>query len=325
MKPIARISARPIFDPLRVDPDVGPARTEDGEPWVRWTKQGRYSGWFAVGSRLPRLSGKPTFWEAVYAVASACAGGNVDQVHCCGPGLLSLGGLGVTLRSGYAQLLLHRCLLADPARYVEVMMPVLREHGVFTKPWPASPSGVALFTSIPTEGHRGILREMALREIALGHSDGIQWTGAQKKTARTWVACCSRLLRDQRMDPAQIAFAEEIMPPLLTWTTATAIRWPSSGLRGMLGADGYTREQQCIWALALVMSLQDEDQTEQLMCRVTRPEGGSLVDMAVALDRVLGELLEEDDQEMSGSRYEPEFQERCRLALRELTKLMQVA
>ncbi len=252
-----RVSVRPDFDMIEVATE-GPARTKDGRPWTRWAKYGSYSGWHAVGARKPKLSGQPKFWEAVFSVACACAGGNLDQVHCCGRGILALGGLGVTMRSGYAQLLLHCCLINNPVRYVEVMSPVLKETGCYTKENAKSPSGVALYTLF----HEPLLTEASLRRFVMSASDGIKWTNSQKAVAQLWVSCCSELLRDERMDAAQQSFAEEVMPELLTEETKAAVKWPRQGPRDFWQ---YTKEQQLLWGLSCVLALEDEDETERLM------------------------------------------------------------
>ncbi len=254
-----RVSVRPDFDALDVQTD-GPARTKGGRPWVRWAKYGPYSGWYAVGARKPRLSGHPGFWEAVFSVTCACAGSNVDQAHCCGLGILALGGLGVTAQSGYAQLLLHYCLLNNPARYVEVMAPVLHETGVYTKPSSKSPSGVAFYypTKLPA------LLEGSMESFLRGGSDGIEWSAAQKKLAQLWVSCCSELLRDEAMDPAQHAFVSTVMPPLLTSLTKSVLRWPTQGPTDWWQ---YTHEQQMLWALSLILaSLENEEEATRLVC-----------------------------------------------------------
>ena len=306
-----RVSVRPDFDALDVVIDESaPARTEDGRPWVRWAKYGSYSGWHAVGARKPKLVGRPTFWEAVYSVACACAGGNVDQAHCCGRGVLALGGLGVTLRSGYAQLLLHSCLVSHPARFIEVMAPVLHATGVFTKVSQKSPAGIALCDSL---GHL-LLTEEDMRGVITLWSDGATWTNAQKKRAKLWVSCCSELLRDEAMDKAQQAFAEEVMPSLLTATTKDAVKWPRRGPRDSWQ---YTHEQQMLWALVLVLALEDEHQTETLVCaardRAHRSEEFSA-------ESVLRNML----REVQDPNYEHMFRERCLQATKLLSGLMGV-
>lgn len=264
-EPAHRISVRPdfedesVFDVPEFDvPPDAPARTKDGSPWLRWGRYGDYRGWYSIGSRLPNLSGRPTFWQATFSVACEVSGGNLDQVHCCGRGVLSIGGMGVTLRSGYGQLLLHQCLLENPERFVEVMAPVMHHSGVFTKECPESPSGVALFD------HRGnpLLDEDELREAVLLGSDSRKWSEPQKARAHVWVERVSQLLRDERMDRAQEAFAQEVMPALLTEPTKEQMRWPK---KGMGDAWQYSHEQRLLWALALVLALEDEEQTDELI------------------------------------------------------------
>jgi hypothetical protein len=296
-----RVAVRPDFDALDVSaPKDAPQRTSDGKPWVRWTKRGDYSGWYAEGSRKPALEGKRQFWDAVFAVACACAGGNVDQAHACGRGILSLGGLGVTARSGFAQALLHHCLVTNPTRYVEVMAPVLHATGVFTKITDRSPSGVAF---VDPSG-RMLLTEKEIRKVVTLGSDS-KWTGPQKDRAQTWVSCCSELLRDERMDRAQLAFAEEVLPVLLTERTKESINWGRHGARDYFS---YTREQQALWALALVMALDDEKATESLLgwAHTMTLKDGGVYAAEDALKHVPSLVLRPE--------FEPAFRERFRTA-----------
>ena len=272
MKGPYRVAIRPDFDdefafelPDFDVPDNAPARTKDGEPWTRWGGYGSYSGWYAIGSREPQLDGRPTFWQATFHVACDVTGGNLDQSHCCGRGVLSLGGLGVTMISGFAQILLHECLMLNPERFIEVMAPVIYETGTYTKPSDKSPSGVALCS------HDGklILSDEKMRAVVMLDSDGVKWNKHQKSRARLWVTCCSKLLRDERMDEAQSAFAEEMMPALLTHATKAQIRWPRHGMRD---AWQYTHEQQVLWALTLILGLEDDEQTEHLIRACVRSE-----------------------------------------------------
>jgi hypothetical protein len=313
---VLRVSVRPdlsdesVFDAIDVAmPEDAPSRTPDGRPWVRWAKYGSYTGWYSAGSRAPSLGGsRPSFWQAVFSVACACAGGNIDQAHSCGRGILALGGLGVTLRSGYAQLLLHSCLLSNPARFVEVMAPVLHATGAFTKASEKSPSGVAL---VDSKGHL-LLTEEKMRQVVMLGSDSSRWTEPQKDRAKLWVSCCSALLRDERMDAAQLAFAEEVMPALLTESTKTALRWPK---KGMGDRWQYTNEQQMLWGLALVLALEDEQETERLMVGAAGSQ--EIYDAEAILRQVRLDVAMDNT-------YEGIFQTRCVSALSALGKLLQV-
>jgi hypothetical protein len=248
-------------------PADAPARTKNGEPWTRWGHYGTYEGWYAIGSRrVEKIEARPKFWDATFYVACQATGGNLDQAHCCGPGILSLGGLGVTLRSGFAQILLHECLLTDPERFMQIMAPVIHETGVYTKQTEKAETGIALADS---KGNP-VVAEKAMREIVMLGSDGIQWTQRQKKRARLWVTACSKLLRDARMDEAQAAFAEHVMPALLTERTKEIVRWPRNGMRDSWQ---YTHEQQALWALVMVMGLEDAEETERLVAASVAGEG----------------------------------------------------
>lgn len=309
-----RVSVRPDFDTLDVTlPEGAPTRTEDGKAWVRWAKYGSYSGWYAAGSRKPRFVGRPTFWEAVFSVACECAGGTVDQAHCCGRGVLALGGLGVTMRSGYAQLLLHCCLLANPGRFLEVMAPVIYECGAYIKVTDKSASGVALCSL-----GRLAMVEDDMRAIITAGSDSHQWTTAQKARAKTWVSCCSQLLRDENMDKAQMSFMEEVMPALMTDATKAAVKWPRNG-NGPRDWWQYTHSQQMLWALALVLALEDEEATERLMVAAVAAQ-------AADSEAPMGSeyVLQQVNLEIQEPHYDNMFRTRCLTAGRLLSGYMQV-
>jgi len=239
-------------------PADAPTRTKDGEPWTRWGHYGSYEGWYAAGSRSVGKQGRPAFWDATFYVACLATGGSLDQAHCCGSGILSLGGLGVTLRSGFAQILLHQCLLTDPERYMQTMAPVLYETGTYTKRTEKADTGIAL---VDSQG-RLVLTEKRLRDVVMLGSDGTKWSERQKKRARIWVTCCSKLLRDARMDEAQGAFAEHVMPAMLTERTKEIVRWPRNGMRDSWQ---YTQEQQALWASVMIMGLADPEETERMV------------------------------------------------------------
>jgi hypothetical protein len=239
-------------------PADAPTRTKDGEPWTRWGHYGSYEGWYAIGGRRVEIEGRPSFWDATFYVACLATGGNFDQAHCCGRGILSLGGLGVTIHSGFAQILLHQCLLTDPERYLQTMAPVLYATGAYTKRTEKADTGIAL---VDSKG-KLLLTEKRLREVVMLGSDGTKWNDRQKKRARLWVTCCSKLLRDARMDEAQAAFAEHVMPAMLTERTKEIVRWPRNGTRDSWQ---YTHEQQALWASVMVMGLADPEETERMV------------------------------------------------------------
>lgn len=252
-----------VFEPPTFEaPEDAPTRTKDGEPWTRWGHAGNYEGWYAIGSRPVEdvmEKGRPSFWEATFYAACQWTGGNLDQAHCCGPGILSLGGLGVTLKSGFAQVLLHQCLLTDPERYLQTMAPVLYATGVYTKRTDKVDAGIAL---VDSKGKR-IDTEKRIRDAVTLGSDGTKWNDRQKKRAQVWVTCCSKLLRDARMDAAQAAFAEHVLPALLTAATREMLCWPRRN--GMRDSWQYTQEQQALWATALIMGLEDAEHTETVL------------------------------------------------------------
>jgi hypothetical protein len=308
-----RVAVRPDFDTIDVAlPENAPTRTEDGRPWVRWAKQGDYSGWYAVGSRKPQRVGTPSFWDAVFLVACECAGGTFDQVHCCGRGVLALGALGVTMRSGYAQLLLHCCLMANPARFVEIMSPVVLACGAYTKATENSPSGVALCAL-----GKYAMNEAQMRALVTAGSDSMAWTRQQQARAKVWVSCCSQLLRDESMDKAQLSFLQEVSAALLTDTTRETLKWPRDGRND--GWWQYTKSQQMLWALALVMSLYDEEQTERLIVD-SKQFLQQQPDAPLGSEYVLAEI----GNQVQDVSYEDTFRSRCELAMRLLSEMMEV-
>jgi len=265
---------------LRSDvPEGRPTRLPDGRPWVRWAMAGR-RGWHALGARGPEpAAGRGSFWGHVVAAAAALRGARLDEVHAAGESILTLGGLGVTLVSGYAQMLLYLCMELQPARFVDVMAPVLHLSGVFPKASARSPSGYAL---VSHDGHT-LLTEAELQSaVMLGGSQTTQGKGR----ALIWVSCCSELLRDEAMDAAQLRLASRVLPPVLSSAVRTAIRWPTSAVDD---AWQYTHERQLLWAVCLVLGAYDGARLERLVL-----DAASAVDQddGDAVLRQLGGALE---------------------------------
>jgi len=283
-------------------PDDLPVRTESGDPWTRWIVQGDFAGWQALGSRKPPAGG--AFWESVLCTAAACSGNRIDRVHCCGPGILYLGPLGMQLTTGMAQKLLLYCLEARPERYVEIMAPVA---SVYPKRTDKSPSGVALY-------HDGQpVLWTALRTVVTGGSDGEKWSRSAQKIARTWVTCCSKLLRDDSMDAAQVRLVQEVAPASLSSLTHRAIRWPRDATGGWWQ---YSREQQLLWAIAMVMGLENPSVTEAVFIKAWKSfhgddlsgTSGESPPAADMLDRVRSYILE------PSSKYPADFVKRFEMA-----------
>lgn len=220
------------------------ARTENGAPWVRWAGKG--GGWVAPGSRDPNQLGKNVpFWTACVGLAAIARECTLDHCQSGGDGLLALGALGVTARSGYAQRLLWHCLHVDPERFAEIM----------TRPMSSSAP-----VYLSSQGFRFAADGEGWREkdIVDGHRlaslIGCQesTTTSSKKRARLWVERCSMLFRDQRMDEAQAMLAEEVLAAE-SLDVLALVDWP--------GPDGakvwwqWTKEQQALWALAMVVPL----------------------------------------------------------------------
>ena len=260
-----------VFDQLRPipTPEGTPDRTPEGRPWVSWVKKDGYQGWRA-GARAVTSDGR--FWDSVLSIAGAYFGTHADDVHCLGQGILSVGVLGVTLESGYAERLLQQCLLTDPIRFVNVMAPILAT-GARMKPSDRSPSGVAL---VGPEG-RPLLSARDLRDLVLLGSDSLTWTNAQKSRARLWVSSVSELLRDTSMDRAQRDFASEILPTLLPKEIQHALRWPGHTEDTWM----YTKELQAAWAFAMVLVSAGGAAVEFLRAVLVEHEHTAMTDAAL--------------------------------------------
>lgn len=259
-------------------------RRDDGRPWVSWVTSeakadgGTDAGWFASGTRAPASIQATGFWAAIVRTGAVCAGANLDQAHIVGRGNLALGALGVTMRGclgvpnemfGFAPMLLQQCLIRNPMRFVEVMAPVIHHSGMYPK---ATREGVSIV-------HYGLL---------FLDRDGKGWTKAEKDAAHLWVECCSRLLRDQTMDAAQVEFARRALPLLLEPMTAAVIRWPSSGVDLWWS---YTREQQLVWALAFLLMMRNREAgtilIEHAASLVSPHEESFAVTLLAELDRLI--------------------------------------
>lgn len=242
-------------DVFRLDPS-SPGVLGDGTPWVRWCNLGEWSGWYAIGTRQPPtdFGTEPAFWSVVLALGTEVGNGRLDAVHCIGPGILSLGGIGTTLASGYGADVLGYCLVEQPALYLDTMAPVIIQSGAYPSPLP--------------DGHwclhhyeRGALcLDHELRGAVMRSGSGQRWTGGQKELARTWVTAVARLLSHWQMDAAQVR-ACSVLPDLLPPAVLAAIGWPSNGDRDLWM---YTREQQALWAATMVVFLEDFESASRL-------------------------------------------------------------
>lgn len=238
-----------------------PARTDDGAPWIRWVRLGEHSGWMTPGTRTLQIGENAHFWVRVYALCAEVGNGKLDAVHAIGPGILSVGGMGVTAASELAQALLHRCFLLHPERYMQVMFPALHVAGAFTASWAGAPFG-ASFEGVSAMGTEmgwtpcRKAKEAQIRDVINCGSDSIKWTSIQKNRAALWVQCVSALLRDAWFDEAQVNFAGATLPQLLKPETRKLIRWPENG---RVYDWDWSIEQRMLWAFAMVIALGDED------------------------------------------------------------------
>jgi hypothetical protein len=232
--------------------------TKQGDPWLRWANVGSYSGWYAIGQRKPSYGDRLNFWEAVVTLATEVGNGNLDAVHCIGPGILSIGGLGVTIASGYAQRLLADCLEAAPMRFMMEMGPVIHKSGA----WLATARDGGTYLDAMSGGPV-VEREKLHQLVRRGGGDAGVWSASQKKMAKLWVEQTSRLLREPVLDQVQVAFCEKHIPKLLV-SMRDRIGWPAAGIR-----DGwmYTPNQQALWCVIMVAALEDDEQTCALVER----------------------------------------------------------
>ena len=242
-----RISAL-VDNPFEFPSSDAPDRTPEGAPWLRWANVGNYEGWYAIGSRKPSTVylSRPTFWQKTFCICAAVGNVHMEAVHAIGPGILSLGALGVTMSSHYAPALLHYCLVANPQRYIEVMAEVMRIWGAHPRATTETSSGWAFATS---EG------EM------LSASDLVVYDDQFKDQRRVWVECCSRLLRDDSFDDVQVAFLQDFAPKLLSAQLRHALRWPTNDLPDSWS---WTAEQQALWAVVIACAFDDEVTTAQV-------------------------------------------------------------
>jgi hypothetical protein len=209
--------------------------------WVRWATVGQHAGWYAIGTRKPQ--GERSFWEKTFALATSVGNGHLDAVHAIGPGILSVGGMGVTMASGMAQRLLRYALKREPIRWMECMAPLLADAGTLR---------VLGFTADDP---------LADLELVIR---------ASKPQAKLWVECCSRLLRDARFESVQEEFlageSHSVLGRLsmmLGFSEVHGYYRASEPVRWQIW--DWSQEQMAVWALAIVMALSDARLTEELV------------------------------------------------------------
>ena len=236
-----------VDDPFDLPSDA-PGRTDSGDVWLRWANVGSYAGWYAIGTRRPGANKNSDFWTKVYALATAVGNGTVDGVHAIGPGVLSLGGLGVTAASGFAQALLGECLEDHPARWLKCMGPALIESSSYPLPDPEAPGGWS-FGVVPAE--------MIIRN--------------GKERSRLWVLCCSHMLRDELFDASQIRFLTRVGPEMLSPQLRERLRFGK-----VRDTWAWSQEQQALWATALVLALADTEMASLVLMDAYQEAGWHL-------------------------------------------------
>jgi hypothetical protein len=239
------------LDPDERD-DERPPRTAEGRAWVRWRIATR-AGWYAAGARPYQPSANPTFWEKVAMVAMGTR--NVDTCHAIGDEVLALSGIGFTATSGFAQLLIRECLLLDPERWVDVMAPAVHTSGCVVKKCEASLSGIGFARVRDSASHTRLGISLAVR----AGGDGLSWSPAARDMSRTWVECCSELLRHKPMDAAVLRTLEAL-PPVLSEEARARLAMPAT-----ITGWGWTIEQQALWALVLAFALRCHECAERLV------------------------------------------------------------
>jgi hypothetical protein len=105
---------------------------------------------------------------------------------------------------------------------------------------------------------------------------------------------------------------EEMLPVLLTGLTKEALQWGRHGPRDFWQ---YTREQQAIWGLALILALEDELATERLMVAARDSLHAERAYSAEEMLKLIPSVLQERE-------FEPPFRDRCQSALTMLSDLL---
>jgi hypothetical protein len=259
--------------------------TDEGEAWCRWTKREPYAGWYAQGRIDPKADPPDKrFWSRVLQLCVAAHGSRIDQVHSVGPGIFYLGAIGLTLASGDAALLLHRCMMAAPDRYCSALADAMATSFVY-------PVGRVMHET----GARRLLSESRLRDVFTLGSNGKSWTMNAKERARTWCSCFSDLL--SQMPLAQAVTIAEILPEEVPPDTKALLRLPHT----MESLWNYEPDLQILWKLTLALVSVDAPGAAHLLATCTKGSpGGTIASMIAAapslstlrgpLDAVLTEL-----------------------------------
>ena len=236
---MSRVAPRPLGLPEHM---LSGGKTPDGEPWVKWAKDGERSGWLTPGTREPEINKNSSFWQIVYGLGCDFGNGKIDAVHCVGPSL-SVGGLGLTVSSGLAQVLLYECFVWQPDRFVKNMFPVMRVANVYVGDHHVH--GPVFFS-----GADGKPVTKGLHEVTgIPEEPGGK---AASDRSRLWVSKVSRLLRDKIFDEAQLNFCRSQLPMLLSDDARQRVCWPESEPK-FFGE--WPLEQRALWIIALLLPL----------------------------------------------------------------------
>jgi hypothetical protein len=235
--------------------DETPTVTKDGLPWTTWNKGDEFSGWTAPGTRRVTMPSGPvskSFWETVLALAAGPTA-KFDAADCIGPDGLHGGAarahLMTPFTSGTLELLLLECLRAHPEEWLDAMAPVLRELAVY----PVATSDAFIHPARLMHMDRGILHEAWQVQCAVrGGSDGKKWTAKQKRQARLWVTCISKLLKYECMDAVQVKWCSKIAPGTLSARALQVLAWPTNGAEDSWM---FTEDQARLWAVAMALGI----------------------------------------------------------------------
>jgi hypothetical protein len=294
-------------------PEGAKSMRDDGSPWTHWARvEDAGAGWYALGDREPAwdaLGPDSDFWDIVLALGTAAGNQRLDACHCVGDCILSIGGLGISLASGYGEPLLAECATQEPLLFLRHMMPAMQASGAY----PTSLDLRLADTIDPLDVFLEHVDEGPLTQphqingVIRAGSAGERYTEKQKRLARIWVQGISAMLWRPAMDVAQRNFCRRCLPRMLTPTARARIEWPTNGADDMFQ---WTKAQQALWAVCMVIAPCEWLGVEQfLMQTVTNDPQDARASMRRMLE--LTDLTHEQDAVQWSAR----LAARCRRAV----------
>jgi hypothetical protein len=154
------------------------------------------------------------------------------------------------------------------------MAPVIHETGVYL-------DAAYTLTKLCHVQRGSLFEEHELDGAIRGGSGGVNWTAGRKRTARSWVVAVSKLLREERLDMAQMSFCIKALPELMSEALKLRLLWPKNEV---YDAWMFTREQQALWAVAMVLTIEDALQAEKLILAQVQTEP---IDAKASLRRLM--------------------------------------